>query len=218
MVVLGIVRNRGYLGEISFRDVVHQADQPLLDPDLFDKAQTLLAERGEGYDRSFADTHPEYLLTGLITCVRCHRRYVGAAAHGKRHRYRYYVCWTAQRYGKAACGAERICADALEDAVLAALVDLYSDPALITRAMLAHQDAATLTVRQHHDELAATDAELTKTEAAVERYMHEFEAGTLTADIFAERIRELGNKAKSLRARQGLCPDSCANFTSELIC
>jgi len=215
-VVLGIVRNRGYLGEISFRDVVHQADQPLLDPDLFDKAQTLLAERGEGYDRRFADTHPEYLLTGLITCSRCHRRYVGAAAHGKRHRYRYYVCWTAQRYGKAACGAERIRADALEDAVLAALVDLYSDPALITRAMLAHQDAATLTVRQHHDELAATDAELTKTEAAVERYMHAFEAGTLTADIFAERVRELGNKAKSLRARQAELAETATDATAPL--
>lgn len=44
-VVLGILRNRGYLGEVSFRDVVHQADQPLLDPVLFEKAQALLAER-----------------------------------------------------------------------------------------------------------------------------------------------------------------------------
>ena len=66
----------------------------------------------------------------------------------------------------------------------------------ITRALQAHQDAATLTVRQRHDELTATDAELAKTEAAVERYMHAFEAGTLTADIFAERVPELGTKAK----------------------
>ena len=201
-VVLGIVRNRGYLGEVSFRDVVHESDEPLLDPDLFQKAQSLLAERGEGYDRRFADAHPEYLLTGLITCSRCHRRYVGAAAHGKRHRYRYYVCWTAQRYGKDACGAERIRADALEDAVLSALVELYSDPELIKRAILAHQAASNLTIRRHHDELAATDAELAKTEAALERYMHAFEAGTLTADMFAERFRDLGNKAKSLRALQ----------------
>ena len=201
-VVLGIVRNRGYLGEVSFRDVVHESDEPLLDPVLFQKAQALLAERGEGYDRRFADAHPEYLLTGLITCSRCHRRYVGAAAHGKRHRYRYYVCWTAQRYGKDACGAERIRADALEDAVLSALVELYSDPELIKRAILAHQAASNLTIRRHHDELAATDAELAKTEAALERYMHAFEAGTLTADMFAERFRDLGNKAKSLRALQ----------------
>jgi transcriptional regulator with XRE-family HTH domain len=36
---------------------------------------------------------------------------------------------------KAACGAERLRPDALEDAVLAALVDLYSDPEFITRAL-----------------------------------------------------------------------------------
>ena len=112
------------------------------------------------------------------------------------------MCWTAQRYGKDASGAERIRADALEDAVLSALVELYSDPELITRAILAHQAAANLTIRRHHDELAATDAEVAKTEAALERYMHAFEAGTLTADMFAERVRDLANKAKSLRARQ----------------
>ena len=215
-VVLGIVRNRGYLGEVSFRDVVHESDEPLLDPVLFEKAQALLAERGEGYDRRFADAHPEYLLTGLITCSRCHHRYVGAAAHGKRHRYRYYVCWTAQRYGKDACGAERIRADALEDAVLSALVELYSDPELIKRAILAHQAAAKLTVRRRRDELAATDAELAKTEAALERYMHAFEAGTLTADMFAERVRDLGNKAKSLRARQAEIANVAADASAPL--
>ena len=87
--ILGIVRNRGYLGGVSFRDVGHESGEPLLDPVLFEKAQALLAERGEGYDRRFDDAHPEYLLTGLITCSRCHRCYVEAAAHGKRHRYRY---------------------------------------------------------------------------------------------------------------------------------
>jgi site-specific DNA recombinase len=200
-VIVGILRNRGYLGEVSFRDVVYQADEPILDPILFDKAQTLLEERGERYDRRFANTHPEYLLTGLITCARCHRHYVGVSAHGKRHRYRYYACWTTQRYGKKACTAERLRADALEDAVLSALVDLYSDPELIARALKANQQNSADTARQQREELAATEAEIAKTDAAVDRYMHAFEAGTLTADIFADRVRDLGDKARALRLR-----------------
>jgi site-specific DNA recombinase len=100
--------------------------------------------------------------------------------------------------------------------VLTALVDLYSDPEFIACALQAHQDAATLTVRQRYDELTATDAELTKTEAAVERYMHTFEAGTLLADIFAERVGELGNKAKLLRARQAELADVAADATAPL--
>ncbi|MGH8994418.1 MAG: recombinase family protein, partial [Acidimicrobiales bacterium] len=215
-VVLGIIRNRGYLGEISFRDVVHQAEEPLLDPVLFDKAQALLDERGECYDRRFANTHPEYLLTGLITCSRCHRNYVGVSAHGKRHRYRYYACWTTQRYGKDACSAERLRADALEEAVLAALVDLYGDPEFITRALAANQQTSIQSARQQQDEIAATEMELAKTDAAVERYMHAFEAGTLTADIFADRVRDLGDKAKALRVRRAELGQSAAQATAPL--
>jgi len=33
--------------------------------------------------------------------------------------------------------------------------------------------------------------------------MHAFEAGTLTADIFAERVRELGTKAKAVARPTG---------------
>ncbi len=215
-VVLGILRNRGYLGEISFRDIVYQADEPLLDPILFGKAQALLDERGERYDRRFADPHPEYLLTGLITCARCHRHYVGVSAHGKRHRYRYYACWTTQRYGKSACTGARIRADALEDAVLAALVDLYSDPELITRAFEANQQTSMATARQQREELAATEAEIAKTEATADRYMHAFEAGTLTAEIFADRVRDLGDKARALRLRYAELGRAAVHATAPL--
>lgn len=123
------------------------------------------------------------------------------SAHGKRHRYRYYACWTTRRYGKKACTGERLRADALEDAVLTALVDLYSDPELIARALKANQQSSADTARQQREELAATEAEIAKTDSAVDRYMHAFEAGTLTADIFADRVRDLGDKARALRLR-----------------
>ena len=200
-VVLGILRNRGYLGEVSFRDVVHRPDDALIDPTLFDKAQALLAERGESYDRRFADKHPDYLLTGLVRCGRCHRNYVGAAARGKGHRYRYYACWTRQRYGKDACTGERVRADVLEQAVFAALLAVYADPDLLVRAIAARTRATADAAQLHHDELAATKAQLKKTEAAIDRYMHAFEAGTITEDMFGTRVRDLGHKARALQAR-----------------
>jgi site-specific DNA recombinase len=94
-------------------------------------------ERGESYDRGFTDKDPDYLLTGLIRCRHCHRNYVGAAARGKGHRYRYYTCWTRQRYGKDACTGERIRADVLEKAVFTALLAIYADPELLERAIAA---------------------------------------------------------------------------------
>jgi len=90
--VLHILRNRAYLGQVYFRGSWHpSAPAPLLDPALFDAAQAVLAERSEDYDRRFTGRHPAYLLSGLITCGACGRRYIGAAATGKTHRYRYYI-------------------------------------------------------------------------------------------------------------------------------
>ena len=201
-VVLGILRNRCYLGEVSFRDVVHRPDQPFVDAALFEQAQSLLAERGEGYDRRQADSHPEYLLTGLIVCRHCQRRYVGAAARGRRYRYRYYVCWTRQRYGISACEGQRIRADILEDAVFRALLAFYDDRDLIERALVARDADAVGRVRRHEEEVTATVAELRKTEEALERYMHAFEAGNVSEDVFGPRVQELGQKARALRARE----------------
>src|ERR1035441_9778978 len=115
-VVLGILRNRGYLGEVSLRRTPSTRRRPHR-PRSVRQGANVLAERGESYDRRFTDKHPEYLLTGLISCGRCQRNYVGAAARGKGHRYRYYTCWTRQRYGTDACDGERIRADVLEAAI-----------------------------------------------------------------------------------------------------
>jgi hypothetical protein len=48
-------------------------------------------------------------------------------AHGRYNRYRYYMCWTRNRYGtKAGCAIHRFSADELEAAVREALLDFYA--------------------------------------------------------------------------------------------
>lgn len=200
--VLCILRNRGYLGEVSFRDVLHQPDESLIDPVLFEKAQALLAERGEAYDRRMREAHPEYLLTGLIVCGQCGRNYVGVSAAGRGHRYRYYACWTRQRYGKDACTGERMRADIIEAAVFEAILAIYADPELIERAVSIKAKEVATSAQLHRDEIASTKAELKKTEAAIERYVHAFESGTVSDEMFGPRVRELGDRARTLRARR----------------
>jgi site-specific DNA recombinase len=156
----------------------------------------------EAADRRFAGRHPAYLLSGLITCGTCGHRYIGAAATGKAQRYRYYMCWTRNRYGPTHCDAERIRADELEAAVFDALIALYADPEVIARAAGAQHQALAAQGRQRQGELRTIDTELRKTETAVERYMAAFEAGTLPDDVFGDRVRELGAKAKTLTARK----------------
>jgi site-specific DNA recombinase len=201
-VLLEMLRNRAYLGEVFFRGTWHRsAEQPFLDSETFDRVQALLAERGEGYGHRFRARDHEYLLTGLVRCGRCEHNYLGVSARGRSERYRYYTCWNRNRRGKRACEAESVRADALERAVLAALVDLYAEPqALLDTAARQRHDTSATTEQLERD-TAAVEAELRKVEAAVERWMAGFEDGTLSADTFAGRVRELGGKAEQLRAR-----------------
>jgi hypothetical protein len=46
------------------------------------------------------------------------------------------------------------------------------------------------------------EADLAKTEAAIERYLLSFEAGTLPEAVCGERVRRLGDKAAELRSRR----------------
>jgi site-specific DNA recombinase len=201
--ILDILRNRSYLGEVFFRDKWYSnGKDPFIDPILFERAQDLLEERSEGYAERFGNRHPEYVLAGLITCQRCKGRYVGACATGKRHRYRYYVCSTRQRYGTKGCTGDRLRADELEDAVLDALVDLYSDPQLLLDAANEAHQLTKANSRQFDDELEAARAELRKTKSAIERYMSAFENGAVTEDMFGERVRHLGEQAAALRDRE----------------
>ncbi|MHB8295914.1 MAG: hypothetical protein ACYDH5_15115 [Acidimicrobiales bacterium] len=86
--------------------------------------------------------------------------------------------------------------------VFDALIALYADPGVIGRAAGAQRRELAAQGRHRQAELRAIDTELRKTEAAVERYMAAFEAGTLADDVFGDRVRELGAKAKTLTARK----------------
>ncbi len=202
MAVLTVLRNRAYLGEVYFRDTYHPAPHtPLVDAATFDLAAQILALRGEDYSHR-ASNASDYQLAGLITCVRCGKRYIGTAANGNKYRYRYYTCFSRHRYGTDTCGAERLPAEQLESEVLGALLRLLSRNDLLDAALSAGLARSGAKRRQHQDELGVVDAELTKAEEAIERYFLAFEAGTLTETTCAQRVETLAAKIATLQARR----------------
>jgi site-specific DNA recombinase len=200
--VLTILRNRAYLGEIHFRGTNHPAPhEPLLDRPLFERAQAILRERGEDHSLRRSNTS-DYLLTGLVKCARCGKRYIGAAANGNGGRYRYYVCFSRQRYGRNACDAQSLPSDELEQVILAQLADL-----------LAREDDVREEIERAFAELGADkpkreaeverlDAELRKTNDTVDRYFQAFEHGTMPEHACAPRIAKLTQRLSELEARR----------------
>lgn len=200
--VLKVLRNRTYLGEVFFRDEWHAAPHPpLVDAALFAEVQRVLAERGEDYSKR-ASNVSDYLLSGLIVCAKCGHHYTGTAATGRSARYRYYTCFSRQRYGVKKCDADRLPADDLDDAILRALLATYERHDLFDKAV----HAAVARLDDSRDvragELAAADARIAKAEAAIERYLRAFEDGTMPEQQCGQRVRELGRELTDLRLRR----------------
>jgi site-specific DNA recombinase len=200
-----ILRNRVYLGEVYFRGTWYRAEghhKPLVDPDLFEQAQQILIARGEDHAKR-GHVNSDYTLAGTITCSRCGKRYVGAAATGNlyRYRYRYYTCFTRHRYGTNACQAERLPADQLEQAVLNAMIDTYRRTDLIHQAVTAAASSAQSIHGAHRAELHTIDAELTTLDARTDRLLTAIENGLNQTDAI-ERITANRHQATQLRQRR----------------
>jgi site-specific DNA recombinase len=202
MAVRTVLRSRAYLGEVYFRDTWHQGlHQPLIEQTTFDATQALMDERGEAHSKR-ASNASDYLLAGHVRCLHCGKQFVGAAAHGKRHRYPYYVCFSRHRYGTATCPAERLRADLLDQAVIDALVETFQQSDLFEQAIAASRTQAEVLRDQHQAELATVTTQITKAEAAIERYLDAFEAGSLSEDTCGQRVHKLAGTVVELRMRR----------------
>jgi site-specific DNA recombinase len=185
--VLTILRNRAYLGEIFYRGHYHPAlHPPLVEPDLFARAGEILAARGEDVSLRRSN-RADYLLTGLVRCARCGKRYIGASATSKAGRYRYYVCFSRQRFGRQTCDADSLPAEELEQAILAQLVSVLEQEPLVRQAITEAFAELDSERPKRQAELGRVEAELRKLDGSLERYFSAFEDGTLEAQACGAR-------------------------------
>jgi len=142
-----------------------------------------------------------YLLGGLVVCGACGHHHLGTAAHGKTHRYRYYICYSRQRYGPDTCAAERVDAGRLDQGVPEPLLRTYEDQQLLDEAVEEYLVRSRAARPRRQDEAAAVESEIRRSEEALDRYFHAFESGKMPEDLCGHRIEDLGEKLRALRAR-----------------
>ena len=199
--VLTILKNRVYLGEVGWRGEWFPGEhEALIEPGTFDKAQELLAERGDEPAKR-ASHSSDYLLTGLVVCS-CGSRFTGTAATGRSRSYRYYTCGSRQRYGAKTCSAARLSADVLDEAVVHGLLDVLSDSALIDEAVRRSRERSAETEQLVGAELASVEAELSAVDASIDRYLTSFERGALPEEVCGPRVKGLSERARALRDRR----------------
>jgi site-specific DNA recombinase len=204
-----ILDNPAYVGDIAYRDVyVADAHEPLIDRDTFNQARDIAKARADAHTQR-AVSPGDYHLTGLSTCPDCGCKYLGTAATGRSRTYRYYTCFSRNRYGSAGCTGIRLAADAADQAVLQALHDFYThaEP-ILANALAAAQQQFHDTHADRHAELNALTTQINTAQAAIDRYHQAFENGTMDDATAGPRIKDLRHKAEQLTARRDDLTDS----------
>ena len=202
--VLTVLRNRAYLGEVYFRGTWYKADPhhpALIDEATFVAAEQIMIARGENHSHRAANAS-DYYFAGKTICGHCGKRYLGTAAHGKTARYAYYTCYSKLRYGRNVCDADRIRADQLHAVILQAMLAVYADTDLIEQAVAAVAGRRGALRAEQQAEVDAIDAKLAANEAAIDRYLSSFEAGTLPESVAGTRVTALADSNTELRHRR----------------
>jgi site-specific DNA recombinase len=103
----------------------------------------------------------------------------------------------------------------LDTAVLHALVDFYTRTDVITAAVAAEAALRAADAHRHTTEMDAITTQITKTEAAIDRYLTTFENATLDERTCAHRVRDLALRRENLTARRDQLRE-LANTTLDL--
>jgi len=201
--IIDVLVNPAYVGVVAFRDIYCEDAHPaIIDRETFDRAQHILTERGEHPAKS-AGAASDYHLTGKIRCPQCGQAYLGTSATGKRNRYRYYTCFTRNRYGSSHCAAPRLQADVLDQTVLRTIGEFYRDHTdLIMGSVARAQDRHRATLATAQAELDTVTAQLAQKQLVVDRYFNDYEDGKIDKGLLETRIERVSGELAQLRRRR----------------
>lgn len=175
---------------------VERAWDPIVDPDNFRLAQSLVAQRSKRF------IHPRransyYLLSGLLYCQRCAKPMMGHSA--KSSRYHYYICGTRSRQGNYLCGRMPIPRERLENLVLDAIREKILTDENIRRLV----DLVNREIDLAHSGEVETEKglklEASSLESRLDKLYAALETGQLSIEDLAPRIKALKYRMDDIR-------------------
>ena len=188
-----ILKNRKYIGEYKYQDVVIPNGVPaLVDEELFNRAQEKLEKNKQAPARYKAPE--EYLLTTKLFCGDCGRMMAGESGTSgtKGVKYCYYKCGGAKR--KLGCKRKPLKKDWIERAAVLVTVNRVLKDAEIDRIA----DAVIALQEREDPTLPALNRQLAECEKAIENMLNAIQMGILTEST-KERLEQLEEQKKSLK-------------------
>ena len=189
-----IFRNRRYIGEYRYKDIVTPGGIPaIVDQDLFDRVQQRFEQNRIAHGRP-AKEDVRYLLTTKLFCGKCGTLMGGES--GTSHMgntYYYYKCGNAKRHGKAHCDLKAIRKEPLERFVVDTAIKVIFSDEIIERLI----DLVMEAQQQENTRLPVLKEQLRDTEKRLANLLEAIEQGILTPTT-KQRLDELEARKEAL--------------------
>ena len=189
-----MLKNRRYIGELSFRDIVVPDAIPAIVPkDLFDRVQKRMEKNKRAPACGKADE--EYLLTTKLYCGKCGALMFGESGVSHTGRmYTYYKCAAAKK--KKTCDKKAVRKQWLEDLVVNETMKLVEDDASMNAIIAKVMELQ----NQESTDLPIYEKQLKETEVGITNMLNAIQMGILTSST-KERLEALEEQRKELQAR-----------------
>ena len=189
-IVNHILKNRRYIGEYSYRDVVQPDAIPAIVPqELFDRVQERMAKNKKAPARHKAED--DYLLTTKLHCGQCGAFMVGESGTSRTMKvHHYYRCVNTKK--KKLCDKKAVKKDWIENLVVEQTMRVIMDDAMVLYIADMVMD---LQARESTD-LPLLKQQLAETEKAIRNMLDAIQQGIFNSSTKA-RLDELEeNKSK----------------------
>ena len=160
----------------------------LVEADVFQRVQETLRSRAPKIAPPRRTTS-RYLLSGLIRCGGCGKAMFGVAA--KSGRFHYYVCSTAYRNGRSACGMASVPQVRVEDLVLDKVRELILQKKQIEALVKMTNEELRKSLKNLEARQSTLDSQLVDVDRRLERLYEALETRKLGLDELAPRIKHL---------------------------
>ena len=189
-----MLKNRRYIGELKFRDVVvPDAIPPIIPLELFEDVQEKIAKNKKAPARRKAED--DYLLTTKLHCGCCGALMFGESGTSRTGEvHRYYKCATAKKH--KGCKKKTVRKQWLEDLVVNQTMQLVKDDAAMESII-----AKVIELQnKENTNIPLYEKQLRDAESGIQNMLNAIQAGILTSST-KERLEQLEETKRELEAR-----------------
>lgn len=188
-----MLKNRRYIGEYKYRDVIIPDGIPAIVPkDLFDRVQEKMAKNKKAPARHKAED--DYLLTTKLFCGHCGAYLCGESGTGRKKVYHYYKCVNAKK--SKTCKKKPVQKVWLEDLVVTETMKIVMDDKIIEAIVSMLMELQ----ERENTSLPLFQKQLNEVNSAIENMLNAIQQGVFTKTT-KNRLEELEAKKEDLEIK-----------------